>query len=56
MPAELVQGLAILEMELIEEGAPIWIGQSFEDSVLRFAIVYPRKGQLTGFTQNLQVS
>ena len=33
MPAELVQSLAILEMELIEEGAPAWVGQSFKDSV-----------------------
>src|SRR5882724_1524220 len=33
MPAELVQSLAILEMQLIEKGAPVWIGQSFKDSV-----------------------
>jgi len=33
MPTELVQSLAILEMELIEEGAPAWVGQSFKDSV-----------------------
>src|SRR5438132_11535073 len=33
MPAELVQSLAILEMQLIEEGAPAWVGQSFKDSV-----------------------
>lgn len=33
MPAELVQSLAILEMQLIEEGAPVWVGQSFKDSV-----------------------
>jgi len=33
MPAKLVQGLAILEMQLIEKGAPVWIGQSFKDSV-----------------------
>jgi hypothetical protein len=30
--------------------------ESLEDSVLRFAIVNPRKVQMTGFTQNLQVS
>ena len=33
MAAELVQSLAIVEMELIEEGAPAWVGQSFKDSV-----------------------
>jgi hypothetical protein len=33
MPAELVQSLAILEMQLIEEGAPVRVGQSFKDSV-----------------------
>src|SRR5438034_11598115 len=33
MSAELVQSLAILEMQLIEEGAPAWVGQSFKDSV-----------------------
>ena len=33
MPAELVQSLAILEMQLIEEGAPAWVGQSFKDCV-----------------------
>src|SRR6266403_5655088 len=33
MAAELVQSLAILEMQLIEEGAPVWVGQSFKDSI-----------------------
>ena len=33
MPTELVQSLAILEMELIEEGAPVWVGQGFKDIV-----------------------
>ena len=33
MPAELIQSLAILEMELIEEGAAVWVGQSFKDIV-----------------------
>ena len=33
IPAELVQSLAIVEMQLIEEGAPVWVGQRFKDSV-----------------------
>jgi hypothetical protein len=33
MSAELIQRLAILEMELIEEGASVWIGQGFKDIV-----------------------
>ena len=33
MPAELVQSLAIVEMQLIKEGAPAWVGQSFKDNV-----------------------
>ena len=33
MPAELVQSLAILEMKLIEQGAPVWVGQGFKDIV-----------------------
>jgi hypothetical protein len=30
---EVVQRLAILEMELIEQGAPVWVGQGFKDIV-----------------------
>jgi hypothetical protein len=41
MPAELVQSLAILEMQLIEEGAPVWVGQSFKDSVHVVANMQP---------------
>jgi hypothetical protein len=33
MPAELIQSLAIVEMELVEEGASVWIGQGFNDIV-----------------------
>ncbi|MEY2544152.1 MAG: hypothetical protein QOE81_1613 [Verrucomicrobiota bacterium] len=33
MLAKLIQGLAIVEMELVEESAPAWIGQGFEDIV-----------------------
>src|SRR5260370_41595829 len=42
MPAELLQGLAILEMQLIEEGAPVWVGQSFKDSVHMVANMQPK--------------
>jgi hypothetical protein len=31
--AKLIQGLAIVEMELVEESASAWIGQGFEDIV-----------------------
>jgi hypothetical protein len=33
MPAELIQSLAIVEMELVEERASVWIGQGFKDVV-----------------------
>jgi hypothetical protein len=33
MLAKLIQGLAIVEMELVEESAPAWVGQGFEDIV-----------------------
>ena len=33
MLAKLIQGLAIVEMELVEESASAWIGQGFEDIV-----------------------
>jgi len=41
MPAELVQSLAILEMQLIEKGAPVWIGQSFKNNVHMVADMQP---------------
>ena len=31
--AKLVQGLAVALMELIEQGAPVWVGQGFKDIV-----------------------
>jgi hypothetical protein len=33
MPAKLIQSLAVVEMELVEEGASAWVGQSFKDIV-----------------------
>jgi len=33
MAAKLIQSLAILEMKLIEECAPVWVGQRFKDIV-----------------------
>ena len=33
MPAKLIQGLAVVEVELVEEGASVWVGQSFKDTV-----------------------
>jgi len=47
MPAELVQSLAILEMQLIEKGAPVWIGQSFKDSVHMVANTQPNGAYLS---------
>jgi hypothetical protein len=33
MLAELAQSLAILEMELVEESASVWVGQGSEDII-----------------------
>ena len=40
VPAKLIQGLAILGMELIEQGATTGIGQGFKDGV-HFEIMQP---------------
>jgi hypothetical protein len=33
MTAKLVESLAVVLVELIEEGAPAWVGEGFEDIV-----------------------
>ena len=35
MPAELAKSLSVILVELIEEGAPVWVRQSFKDLVHR---------------------
>ena len=35
MATELVESLAVILVELIEEGAPVWVGQGFKDFVHR---------------------
>ena len=42
MPAKLIQSLAIVEMELVEERAPVWVGQGFEDIVHVEANMQPK--------------
>ena len=33
MPAKLIQSLAILQVELVEESAPVRVGQSFKNII-----------------------